>query len=61
MHGDPNSGTLEKALIYTKRNQNNLFLAAEQGSGKFEIDVIVIINLKMKVEVWNRITEEYSQ
>ena len=38
-----------------------LFLATEQGPGKFENNVIVIINLKMKVEVWNRITEEYSQ
>ena len=31
MYNDLNSRILEKALIEVKRNQNNLFLAAEQG------------------------------
>ena len=32
-----NSRTLEKALMDAKRNQNNLFLAAEQGLGNLKI------------------------
>ena len=30
MYNDSNYGTLEKALMNTKKNQNNLFLAVEQ-------------------------------
>ena len=35
---------LEKHLMTLKHNNNQLFLAAEQGLGKFEQDVTVVIN-----------------
>ena len=59
MYDDMNSVTLEKAIMDVKINQNNLFLSAEKGLGKFENNVVVIINLKMKVEAWKQLTEEY--
>ena len=40
--------TLEKVLIIKKINDSNLFLAVQQGSRKFENDLVVVINLKMK-------------
>ena len=44
-----------------KVNQNNLFLVAEQGLEKYENNLIVIINPKMKVEAWKWLTEECGQ
>ena len=44
-----------------KVKDNKLFLAAEQGSGKYENDVTVMINPKTKVEVWKWLAEEHGQ
>jgi len=61
MYENNESVTLEKALMDEKINGHNLFLAAEQGSGKFENDVTVIINPRMKVEAWKWLSEEYGK
>ena len=61
MYDDSTTVTLEKALMDAKVKENKLFLAAEQGSGKYENDVTVILNPKMKVEAWKWLTEEYGQ
>ena len=60
-YDDEQSVTLEQALMDEKSNGHNLFLAAEQGSGKFENDVTVIINPRVKVEAWKWLSEEYGK
>jgi len=60
-YDDEQSVTLEKALMDETSNGHNLFLAAEQGSGKFENDVTVIINPRVKVEAWKWLSEEYGK
>ena len=40
-------------------NGINLFLAIEQGAGKFENDMLVVLNLRFKKAVTKQILEEY--
>ena len=39
---------LEQILMEAKSNNDNLFLAVKQGSGRFESNITVIINPKIK-------------
>ena len=40
--------SLETSLMNAKKNEHNLFLAAEKGARKFKQDVTVMMNSKTK-------------
>ena len=51
--------SLENMLIDAKINEHNLFLAAEQGAGKYQNNVTVVINPKIKENSRKWLVEEY--
>ena len=52
---------LEQVLMMEKNDNNPLFLAVEQGAGKFKQDVNVVINPKTKMQSRKWLVEEYPQ